>query len=325
MEPNFQTSALYAMDNLDLMRGMDSESVHLIYADPPFNSKRIYQGMAGTKAAGHRFRDTWSWNDAKEEWLDQFANDWPSIGHLIEVARVHSDGMAGYLAFMAVRAIEMHRVLRPDGSLYLHCDPTASAYLRSLLAIVFGSKQFRNEIMWQRSAGRAKGSQHNAKTLGTDTDKILWFSKTGKSTFYGVHTPLSNAEIAELFPLSDRRGRYNTNVPLFCQPSMGPRPNLCYEYNGVRNPHPSGWRVSKEKLQEMDARGEIIWRDGKRPLRKTYADSYAGKPVGDLWTDIPNLTNQVEKTGWATQKPLALLERIIKASSNPGDIVFDPF
>ena len=151
--PNFHTSALYALDNLEVMRGMDTATVHLIYADPPFNSKRIYQGMPGTKAAPHRFRDTWSWNDAKEEWLDQLENDWPTISQLITVAKAHSGGMAGYLAFMSVRVIEMHRILRNEGSLYLHCDPTAGAYLRNLLDCVFGAQNFRNEIVWQRKVG----------------------------------------------------------------------------------------------------------------------------------------------------------------------------
>ncbi len=129
----------------------------------------------------------------------------------------------------------------------------------------------------------------------------------------------------EQFPdIDENRRRYNTDVPIFRAPSMGDRPNLCYEYKGVTNPHPSGWRVERAKLQAMDDAGDIIWRTGKTPLRKSYADEYKGKPVGSLWTDIPPAAG-AEYLGYQTQKPLALLNRIVKASSNPGDVVFDPF
>ena len=256
MPPNFATSALYALDNLDVMRGMDSETVHLIYADPPFNSKRIYQGMAGTRAAGHRFKDTWSWNDAKEEWLDQIANDWPAIGHLVEAAKAHSGGMAGYLAFMAVRVIEMQRILRPDGSLYLHCDPTAGAYLRSLLDIVFGSRQFRNEMVWYyENASRGK------KQWAKAHDSLLYYAKS--------------------------------------------QPAVKFNRDAVLVPYKSGMTA---------------WR-----YRKLGKEPPPGKTPDDVIV-MPSLnTMDKERTGWSTQKPLALLERIIKASSNEGDIVFDPF
>ena len=268
MEPNFSTSALYAMDNLDMMQGMDSETVHLIYADPPFNSKRIYQGMPGTKAAGHKFRDTWSWNDAKQEWLDKFDNDYPAIANLIKVARDgHSDGMAGYLAFMAVRVIEMQRVLRPDGSLYLHCDPTASAYLRTLLDIVFGARQFRNEIVWcYTGPGSPAMRQFNRKH-----DTIFWYAK-GKEW---------------IFNKDDVRLPYK-------DPNQ--RPRKAFD---------TGDAFSDESVAAMRSRGKVpeTW-----------------------WVDIAvAVRSRRENTGWSTQKPLALLERIIKASSNPGDIVFDPF
>ena len=233
--------------------------------------------------------------------------------------------MLAYLSYMAERLAECHRVLRDTGSIYLHCDPTASHYLKAVMDAVFGAKQFRNEITWQRAAGRAKGSQHAPKTFGNDCDSILFYGKSEKSQFNGAYKILSEEEMKAKFPEEDSRGRYNTSTPLFRQPSMGARPNLCYEYKGVRNPHPSGWRVSKEKLIEMDKRGEIIWRDGKRPLRKSYSEDYKGKPLGNLWTDINNLTNDKESTGYPTQKPVALLERIIKASVAKGNLVLDPF
>ena len=238
MPPNFHTSVLYAMDNLDLMRGMDSATIHLIYAAPPFNSKRIYQGLPGTKAAGHRFRDTWSWNDAKEEWRDQFANDWPAIGHLIAVARAHSNGMAGYLAFMAVRVIEMQRVLRPDGSLYLHCDPTASSYLRNLLDIVFGDINFRNEVVWLRKIG----VKHNLakKRMPSSHDIILYYAGSNATAYQPQFSQYSDEYLYKTYKHSDNRGRYAT-FP--CTNDAGG--NKPYEFRGITR----AWRFAPDVMQ----------------------------------------------------------------------------
>ena len=226
---------------------------------------------------------------------------------------------------MAVRILEMHRVLKDTGSLYYHCDQSAGHYIKVMLDIIFGIGRFTDEIIWRRSSGKAKGSQFSSRSLGVGTDSIFHYAKSNKYTHNNVTLELSQKELREKFPLTDKDGRwYNTSVPIFCQPSMGARPNLCYTYKGVSNPHPSGWRVEKEKLIEMDKRGDIIWREGKRPLRKSYAENYQGKPIDNLWFDIPGVSGK-ESTGYPTQKPLELLERIIKASSNKGDMVLDPF
>ena len=230
-----------------------------------------------------------------------------------------------YIAFMRPRLEETHRLLKPTGSLYLHCDPTESHYLKIEMDKMFGRDNFRNEIVWLRAAGRAKLSQHTPKKFGSDYDTIFFYSKSDTATFNGAHLTLTAAELDARFPHEDDRGRYNTDTPIFCSASMGARPNQCYEYRGIRPPYASGWRFIKETLTAMDERGEIIWREGKRPLRKSYAADYKGKPIGNWWDDIPNLTAQKERTGYPTQKPLALLERIIKASSNEGDLVLDPF
>ena len=365
---------VYIADNLYFLRAVNTESVDLVCIDPPFaknetfgrkkpndqdplkppltpaerdNELRLLASWgintpADADAARINwpetaYKDFWSWeNDIHEDWLVDLRRTHEPIADLINVTRyTHSESTAAYLCYMAIRLLEIHRVLKPTGSLYLHCDHTANGYLRQLLDAVFGDGEndtpgFRNEITWQRAAGRAKGSQHAPKSLGVDTDTILWYSKGNQTTFHRVYQKLNESEMRKLFPHDDNDGKggYNTNVPLFCQPSMGPRPNLCYEYNGVHNPHPSGWRVSRKKLAEMDSRGEIIWRDGKRPLRKSYAKDYQGKPVGSLWTDINNLTatgENAERTGYPTQKPVALAERIIKASTNTGDVVLDCF
>ena len=354
---------LFIADNINLLRSLDNETIDLIVTDPPFGKGRTFfsgklkpelsaeersqelEQMAGWGVTDRRtarraeiewpdkdgqasYDDIWTWQDVHVKFAEQLEQSHSPAAALINATRaVHSDGVAAYLSFMAVRLVEMHRVLKPAGALYLHCDYTANSYLRMLLDAVFGKDNLRGEIVWQRAAGRAKGSQHARKTFGADTDTILFYAKTPAARLIGGYRPLSEGELEEKFPrVEEGTGRrYHTNVPLFRQPAMGPRPNLCYTYKGVTNPHPSGWRISRDKLAEMDARGEIIWREGKRPLRKTYADDYRGQPLTSMWADIPNLTGGPERTGYPTQKPVALAERIIEASSRPGDVVLDPF
>ena len=145
-------------------------------------------------------------------------------------------------------------------------------------------------MVWRRHGGRPKGSQHDPRTLGRDTDVLLNYTVSSHFTWHGPYRPLTADEMEAKFPRVDERGRYNTKLEIFRQPSMGARPNLCYTYPSphgpVTNSHPSGWRISRERLAEMDAHGDIIWREGKRPLRKSYAENYKGKPIGTLWTDI---------------------------------------
>ena len=328
---------LYYGDNLDILRSREyfpDACVDLIYLDPPFNSNRNYNVLfkaesgRDSEAQITAFEDTWHWGEtAEDSYQDIILHAPDKVATAIEALLnlIDRNQMMAYLVMMTARLVELHRVLKPTGSLYLHCDPTASHYLKIVLDTIFGFDNYRQEIIWKRAAGRAKGSQFAARSYGTDTDTILFYSKKDEYEFNAVYIPLTEEEVERKFPLIDDRGRFNTDVPIFRQPSMGARPNLCYEYNGVRNPHPSGWRVSKEKLADMDARGEIIWRTGKRPLRKSYLSEYRGKPLGSLWADIPNVTGGKERLGYPTQKPVALLERIIRASSNPGDVVLDPF
>ena len=329
MPPNFVNRTIWTGDNLDILRGLNSETVDLIYLDPPFNSNRDYAAPVGSKAAGAAFKDTWTLSDLDVAWAGYIADEHPAVAYLLSGAGMaHSKGMQSYLTMMAVRLLELHRVLKPTGSIWLHCDSTASHYLKLLLDAVFGQPCFRNEVVWQRHGGRPKGSQHQSRTLGRDTDAVLNYTMSNNFTWHGAYRALTTEGMEAKFPHVDERGRYNAKLEIFCQPSMGARPNLCYTYPSphgpVTNPHPSGWRISRERLAEMDARGEIIWREGKRPLRKSYAENYKGKPIGTLWTDIEIATGN-ENVGYPTQKPLALLERIIEASSDPGDVVLDPF
>lgn len=327
---------------------MNSESVDLIATDPLFNSKRIYNAPLGSKAANQQFDNRWKWDEVTDEWHDLIATSHPMIKRLIETAVIIENGsvddntgkidtgrtknsLAAFLAWMAPRLIEMHRILKPTGSLYLHCDSSANSYLKLLLDAVFGRSQFRDEIIWHRTGGAAKGSQHSKRSFGKDCDTIYHYTKTGNYVHNGVYRSLSEEEAKKKFPKIDDQGRrYNTATPIFRAPSMGPRPNLCYTYKDdsrgidVTNPHPSGWRVSKEELQKMDENGEIIWHPTKRPKRKTFLSNYKGEPCGCLWTDIPPVVGK-KRSDWKTEKPIKLYERIIRASSNPGDCVFDPF
>jgi len=290
-QPNFALSALYALDNLEVMRGMDSETVDLIYLDPPFNSKRMYQGMSGSKAQAHRFRDTWSWNDAKQEWLDQLENDYPDLRRQIDVAKAHSDGMGGYLAFMAPRIIEMHRILMPDGSLYLHCDPNANSYLRILLDLVFGSNNHRNEIVWHY--GKMANTSRN---FPSNHDTIYRYSKGDDWTF----NPLKGSESE----YRARFARYLTGNQVL--------------YGSVSQ--------SKDKL--ILRRAKKVESELGRSLMDSdvlFDFDVEYKIQSDVIYESIIKGNAKERTGWNTQKPLALLERIIEASSNEGDIVFDPF
>ena len=325
--PNWENRTLFQSDNLDVLRGMNKETVDLIATDPPFKKGRDFHATPGSLASGARFQDRWSWEtDIHQSWVDQLKDDHPKLNEAIESARqAHSDSMGAYLCFMAVRLVEMHRILKSTGNIYLHCDTAANHYLKAAMDAIFGAKNFRDEIVWQRASGRAKGSQHKSRTFGQDCDYILHYSVTDDYKHNEIVIPLTDEEIKVKFPRIDSKGRrYNTDVPIFRQPSMGPRPNLCYTYKRVSPPHPSGWRVSLERLKEMDANDEIIWREGKRPLRKSFAENYTGKPLGCLWTDI-TIAGGNERTGYPTQKPVALYKRIIEAGSDEGDIVLDPF
>lgn len=310
---------------------MNSESVDLIATDPPFNKGRDFHATPDSLASGASFQDRWSWDeDVDQEWVDQITDDFPKVMNVIQGSRnSYGDDMGAFLCFMAVRLLEMNRVLREDGSMYLHCDSTAVHYLKELMDSIFGWRNFRNDIVWKRTDG-AKKSQHNPKQWGKSKDNLLYYVKS-KSTAILPYRSLTKEEFDEKFVYSDQRGRYFTKgLSIFRRPSQGPRPNLCYEWRGFSNIHPAGWCLSKERLEEEYQKGNIVILEDKKGNRKLerrkYAEDYPGLPVNDIWSDIPNLTGKdKEKTDYPTQKPLALYERIIKASSNPGDVVLDPF
>ena len=233
--------------------------------------------------------------------------------------------MLAYLTYMAERLEQMHRILKPTGSIYLHCDPTASHYLKILMDAIFGAINFRNEIVWKRATSQAKGSQHLPKTWGANTDSIFFYSK-GRQSRITPFRMLNSDEILRKFPKVDEKGRRfkDDSAHIWSSPGMGARPNLCFTWRGFTNPHPSGWRLSKARLEEEYQKGNIVIHPNGKLERRAYEESYRGEPIGNLWADIdPAMGN--ERLGYPTQKPVKLLERIIGASSKKGDIVLDPF
>ena len=328
--PNFENRTLFHYDNLDVLRGINSETIHLIATDPPFNKSKDFHATPDTLADGASFQDRWSWrDDIHDDWLLEIQSGHPEVWLVISTAkRVYGDDMAAFLCFMAVRLLEMHRVLRPDGSLYLHCDSTASHYLKALLDAIFEAKQFRNQIVWRRNESGAKGSQHAPSSWGNNADCLLFYAKSDEVIFDPrIIRGFDDEELKRRYPKIDENGeRYHTKLTAWCQPSMGARPNLCYTFMGIDPPYASGWRLSRPRMEEEYAKGNIVVVDGKLQ-RRSYARDYRGVSPGNLWAETELLlgAQSSERVGFPTQKPLALYERIIEASSNPGDFVLDPF
>lgn len=283
-------------DNLEILRNMNSESVDLIYLDPPFFSNRNYEVIWGDEGGVRSFQDRWS------------------------------GGIDYYIAWLKERVIEMHRILKPTGSIYLHCDWHADAYIRvHILDKIFGEKNFLNHIIWQRT-NNPKGSQFEKKNLGIATDSIFWYSKTSNYFFNEISAreQLQNGELAKKYPNFDKKGRYYCG-PIVRGTSMGLRPNLVYEYKGF-TPNKAGWRMTKEKLIELDENGDLGWSSNNKPFRKLRPENDKGNPIYNFWSDINRIySNSKESIGYPTQKPEKLLERIILLSSKKGDIVLDPF
>ena len=314
--PNFANRTLWTGDNLDVLRGMNSDCVDLIYLDPPFNSNRNYAAPIGSKAAGAAFKDTWTLSDLDVAWMGLVADVHPAMYRVIETARTtHGKSTQSYLCMMAVRLLEMQRVLKPTGSIYLHCDPTASHYLKLLMDSIFGARNFRNEVIWRRS--HPKGLAFTR--FASNHDVILAYGSDGKTTWNSIfiENPRAHEQYRQIEKETGRR--YQLTSLLNPNPD---RPNLTYEFKGVTRV----WRWTKERMEEADRNGLIVVpRGGKGvPRFKRYLDEQPGIPVSDTWNDIPIAAGK-ERTGYPTQKPLALMERIINASSNPGDMVLDPF
>ncbi len=322
--PNFENRTLFQGDNLPFLQGINSETVNLIATDPPFNKNKDFHATPDSLAAGAQFQDRWSWqDDLHDDWLIAIQRDAPEVWQVITAAKeVWGDDMGAFLCWLGVRLLEMHRILTKDGSLYLHMDDTAQAWVKCLLDAIFGRDNFRNAIVWKRTRRGFKGSQWKAKRYNSNTDTILFYAKSDQSFFdqTRVATPYEEGYLEKAFRLKDDKGPYYLDLA-YNRPSAGPRPNLCYEYQGFKPPHLSGWKVGLERMEELDVAGELVIAEGElwRKIRPK-----SGRIRNTLWDDI-NETLGNEDTGYPTQKPLPLYERIVLASSNPGDVVLDPF
>ena len=316
-KPQSLHSTIFSNDNLYILRGINSDSVDLIYLDPPFNSNANYAAPIGSKAAGAAFKDTWTLDDVDLKEHMALKHNHPGLYSLILASKdIHSPSMFSYLIMMTSRLFELHRVLKPTGSIYLHCDPTASHYLKCVMDAIFGRRNFRNEIVWRRSSA-AKSS---TRSFANNTDTILRYSKATNPTFNKQFQPYKKEYVDKAFRKDDGDGRKYRLQPI-TDPKQSTTSNCTYELMGVTKT----WRYTRTKMNELVQQGRIVQtRPGSTPSQKYYLDEMSGEPIDTIWYNI-EIPQGNERTGYPTQKPLKLLERIIKASSNEGDIVLDPF
>jgi site-specific DNA-methyltransferase (adenine-specific) len=324
-------NTLFYGDNLPILRErIVDATIDLVYLDPPFNSNRAYNVLfkdeSGVDSAAQitAFDDTWHWGpEAERTYQELLTEGRPEVATMIGALRsfIGPSQMLAYLVMMAARLVELHRVLKPTGSLYLHCDPTASHYLKIILDTIFGPERFINEIVWKRTSAHS-----SAKKYAPIHDTLLYYGKSDRITWNEPRTGYEQDYLDKYYRFDDGDGRLYWRADLCAagvrkgssgQPWRGIDPS-------VKGMH---WKFTIEKLEQLDAEGRIYWPPkGTMPQYKRYRDELKGKSVADIWDDIDRI-NPVgsERLGYPTQKPLALLERIIEASSNPNDIVLDPF
>ena len=325
-------NTLFYGDNLPILREyVPTESVDLVYLDPPFNSNRSYnvlfrdEGGHDSESQLVAFDDTWHWGDAAEQTYHDLVNDAPAhVGGMIGALRqfIGANQMMAYLVMMAARLVELHRVLKPTGSLYLHCDPTASHYLKIILDAIFGPERFVNEVIWKRTTAHGDARQ-GARHFGRVTDTILFFSKGDGYTWNQQYTEYDEAYLSKKYGLVEAGTGRRYMLDNITGPGGAAKGNPSYDFLGVTR----YWRYSRENMERLYRDGRIVQPSpGAVPRFKRYLDEMKGQPLQALWADIDSINSMAqERLGYPTQKPLALLERIIQASSNPGDLVLDPF
>ena len=327
-------NTLFYGDNLDILRGgyIAAESVDLVYLDPPFNSNRNYNVLFKSSVSGndaqaqiHAFTDTWEWSPLEYSAVINSprvpGTVKEALAAMVQLAK--KNALTGYLVMMAARLVELHRVLKPTGSLYLHCDPTASHYLKLILDAVFGPENFRTEIVWKRSSAHSDAKQ-GRKQPGHIHDVIMFYTKSDTWTWNNTYTAYEQEYMDTNYRyVEESTGRRFKSTDLTAAKGGG---DTSYEWKGRKPPPGRYWAYSKENMRKFDEAGLLYYTNTGLPRLKQYLDEMPGIPLQDLWDDIPPIGAQaIERLGYPTQKPLALLERIIKASSNEGDVVLDPF
>ena len=316
---------LYFGDNLEILsQYIADESVDLIYLDPPFNSNATYNVLfrerSGEESAAQitAFDDTWRWGYESElAYRDVIENQAGKVGELLAALRAFlgQNDMMAYLTMMAQRMVELHRVLKPTGSIYLHCDPTASHYLKLLMDAVFGADNFRTEIIWKRQSAHS-----DARNYGSVHDTMLFYVKSDAFIWNQLFQPYDPDYVAQYYRYTDDDGRRFMSGDLGAAGLQGG--GYEYEWKGVTRI----WRVPTGTMERLDAEGRIYYTRNGIPRMKRYLDEARGNPVQNVWTDVQSLRSwHDERLGYPTQKPEALLERIINTSSNEGDVVLDPF
>ncbi|MCH7982809.1 MAG: restriction endonuclease [Chloroflexi bacterium] len=326
--PEFKPNTLYYGDNLQVLRDFPSECVDLIYLDPPFNSNRNYNVLfkesAGVEAEAQiqAFEDTWHWGiEGTTTWdtYNQIVQKQDEVGRMLQAfvqALGHND-VTAYLTMMAPRLIELRRVLKPTGSIYLHCDPTASHYLKVVMDSVFGATNSRTDIVWRRT--NAKGLAF--KGFPRDHDTLLYYTKEAKFTWNRPFVAYDPAYVEKFYRFVEEGTGRRYRLSDLTNPNRD-RPNLTYEWKG----HVRVWRWTKQRMEEAEQHGIIQYSSTGLAAQKRYLDEMQGQPVDSIWDDIePVQAHSKERLGYATQKPEALLERVISASSNEGDVILDPF
>ncbi len=322
-------NTLYYGDNLDILRRyIKDESVDLVYLDPPFNSNATYNVLFaehdGTSAGAQikAFGDTWHWDEASARAFEDVVVRGGKVSEVMQAFRklVGDNDMLAYLAMMAPRLIELRRVLGPTGSLYLHCDPTASHYLKVLLDAVFGKDRFRNEIVWQRTSSHNDPSRygriHDLLLFYTKSDAYTWNQQydSPDESFYGAH----DFEV-------DEHGRKYRKRDLTA-PSHGGESGQ-YEWHGRTPPVGRMWSYTREGMEQLEADGKVVYTRTGMPRLKLYVEDLKGLPYQDVWARAALWLNSAakERLGYPTQKPESLLDRVVRSSSNEGDVVLDPF
>lgn len=331
--PDDLNGFLFYGDNLKILGDyFDPETVRLVYLDPPFKSDQTYNVLFterdGTQAAAQlrAFGDTWHWDRESEAAYQDVVQRGGKVSQALQAFRTFlgTSDMMAYLAMMAPRLIELHRVLRADGSLYLHCDPTASHYLKMLLDAVFGPESFVNEIIWKRQSSHNDAAQ-GARHYGRIHDVLLFYAKGKAYTWHQPYRPYDDEYLEKFYRhVEPETGRRFTLSDITAPGGASPKKrNPYYDFLGIKR----YWRFSEERMKAMHAEGRIVQsKPGSVPRQKRYLDEMKGFPIGSIWEDIkPVQAHGTERLGYQTQKPEALLDRIIEASTDPGDVVLDPF
>ena len=317
---------LFFGDNLDVLRRhIRDESVDLVYLDPPFNSNATYNVLFdeqnGSRAAAQikAFEDTWRWDQAAAEAFQETVEGGGQVSQAMQAFRqfLGDSDMLAYLAMMAPRLVELRRVLKPTGSIYLHCDPTASHYLKMLMDAVFGQKNLRAEVIWRRTYGHGDATNYHRVH-----DTILYYARSSACRWNAIRLSHDQSYTDSHYRSSDSDGR---RFQLITAHGPGQGPPRRFGDRLIRPPSGRHW-MDQETIDRDMREGLIVFTKSGMPRKKRYLDQTEGRPVPDVWDDVLPINSQAaERLGYPTQKPEALLERVITASSNEGDMVLDPF